>query len=171
MNPSGDDKKYEPSPETNPEPDKPTGSEEEEKEPEKKEEKNPSEKPNEEEKGGFGEWFWTWYKNNLVVAILLTILSAYLIQIIIRVIIWGVIQQKGMSKYGVDGICLRFASKENDGSIEPLGIFKNFTNKDRFQEKKNGSRCTITYSGLKRIGINALAAATLTVKYRFWLAE
>ena len=106
---SGNDKKDEPSPETNPESDKPTGSEEEEKEPEKKdelspetnpesdkptdpkkeekeleekEEKDPEEKFKKEEKGGFVEW----YKNNLVVSIPLTIIFLCISLIICRMV-------------------------------------------------------------------------------------
>ena len=72
-----------------------------------------------------------------------------------------------MRKEKKNGIYLTFASKENDGSIIPLRIFKNFTNKKRFQENKDNPGYTIPYSGLKRIGINALAAATLSVGYQY----
>ena len=175
---SGNDKKDEPSPETNPESDKPTSSEEEEKEPEKKDEpspetnpesdkptgsekeekepeKNPSEKPKEEEKVGFVEWFWTWYKNNLVVSIPLTILSVYLIQAIIRMIIWEIQQ------WEYKGIYFEFNSEANK-NIKPLfGSCKNFTNENRFDRDKDYEDFTINYSGLKRIGINAIAGLTL----------
>ena len=83
---------------------------------------------------------------------------------IVVVEIW---QQIDMRKNGANGIYLRIASKKDDGSIKPLGFFKNFTNKDRFnmyEYYEMGEQCqenTVTYSGLKRIGINAIAALTL----------
>ena len=161
---SRNDKKDEPSPETNPESDKPTGSEEKEKEPEKKEEKNPSEKPKEEEKVGFVEWFWTWYKNNLGLSIPLTIISL----IIARMIYFELWQQIVMYKIHAKGICFNFDSEKYFGSIRPFfGLWESFTNTDRFKTASDDSRYTITYSGLKRIGINALAAFTLA-EYTWW---
>jgi hypothetical protein len=165
VNPSGDDKKYEPSPETNPEPDKPTGSEEEEKEPEK----NPSEKPKEEEKGGFVEW----YKNNLGVSIPLTIISL----IIARMIYFELWQQIRMYKNHAKGICLFFDSvifdsEECFGSICPFfGLWKSFTKIGRFAGYYSGNihddevpkwiiKWTITYRGLNRLKVNFVAAAT-----------
>ncbi len=132
------DKKDEPSPETNPEPDKPTGSEEEEKEPEK----NPSEKPKEEEKGGFVEW----YKNNLGVSIPLTIISL----IIARMIYFELWQQIVMYKKNADGIYLEFALEEkddnseavndNDRNIKPFfGLWKSFTKIGRFAGYYSGN--------------------------------
>ena len=153
---SGNDKNNKPSTDSdadpNPESDKPTGSEKEEKEPEK----NPSEKPKK-EKGGFREW----YKNNLGVSIPLTLLYDYIFYAIVTMVVIEIMQQKDMRAKKADGIYLKFASEEDAGAIRPFfARLKNFTNKDRFKMDEDNQEFTITYSGLKRIGINAIAAFT-----------
>ena len=94
-------------------------------------------------------------------------------------IIWEVIQQIGMYKKNAIGIYLDFALEEdddvskslNDGSeavndnvrnIKPFfGLWKNFTHKDRFEVDGYYSKFTTNCSGLRRVGINAIAAFTL----------
>ena len=90
----------------------------------------------------------------------LTILAAYVLQFIIRMIYFEIKQCKAAKIY------LQLDDRK-DTNIKPFfGWWKGFTNKSRFTEDSTYSNTTINYKGLKRIGINALAALTFA-KYNW----
>ena len=156
---SKSDNPNDPSKVTTPKPDIPSDPKKEEKDPEKKEGKDekPSQPSNEEEKGGFT----TWYKNNLGASIPLTILSIYLIQFIIRMIIFEVKQRIEFKAegYSKGAIFFSIGKGEESSNIKPFfGLCEDFTDGNRFKVSFN---TTDPYYGLKRVAMNALAAATL----------
>ena len=140
---SKSDNPNDPSKDPTPEPDIPSDPKKEE-----KEEKNIS--------------FATWYKNNLGASITLTILSVYLIQFLVRMIIFEVKQQKELKKstFSNSGIYFIFGEYE-DQNIKPFfGLWKGFTNNARFSKDGSISSTTVKYAGTERVAMNALAAAT-----------
>ena len=77
-------------------------------------------------------------------------------------IIFEVKQQKELKDFlnddGDHGIYFQFAEMNNGKNIKPFfGLWESFTKEGRFTVERGA---TVTYKGLKRIAINALAAAT-----------
>ena len=141
---SKSDNPNDPSKATTPKPDIPSDPKKEE-----KEEKNIS--------------FATWYKNNLGKSISLTILSIYLIQFLVRMIIFEVKQRTEFKRagYGNHSIYFNFDGEGDDKNIKPFfGLWKGFTNNARFLKDKTVSITTAGYAGTERVAMNALAAAT-----------
>ena len=83
------------------------------------------------------------------------LLIIYIVQTIIRMIILEIQQRESDRIYF-------YLNSEEDENIKPFfGLWKNFTNKDRFEVDGYYSKFTTNCSGLRRVGINAIAALTL----------
>ena len=83
------------------------------------------------------------------------LLIIYIVQTIIRMIILEIQQRESDRIYF-------YLNSEEDENIKPFfGLWENFTNKDRFEVDGYYSKFTTNCSGLRRVGINAIAAFTL----------
>ena len=103
-----------------------------------------------------GSGFAAWYKNNLGLSIPLTIISAYIIWIIVRMIWLEIIERKASKEKKLDYIAINYCIR-----IKPVGGLVSDINVDSglhpyFSANKENNKIV----GLKRIGINCLVAAT-----------
>ena len=120
----------------------------------------PLQPSNEEEKNAS---FATWYKSNRGLAITLTILALYIFQAIVR-IVYLEINQRDFEELLIGR---EKPLRRERSDIRPFfGLWKSFTNDERFDKHPYNENYYKGYRGFKRIGINAIAAFTLA-KYSY----